>query len=283
MLVGHIPTRWYKSRVTTDNVLRSPLEVAAPADEMRLDGRVALVTGGGRGIGRAVALALSRRGAAVAVAARSQDELESVAREIQSERGHSCCLVSDVTDPVAVTTMVDTVAREFGGLQILVNAAGGAHRLRDVEDVDESTFDLGIRLNLTAVQRAMRAAAPLLFQRPGESAVLNIVSIAAERGLRQMSYYSAAKAGVVGLTRSAAREWGPRGVRVNCLGPGWIETALSRPLRDDSEFFDDSIRSIPLGRWGKPDDVASVAAFLVSDAARYVTGQTIYVDGGLLA
>jgi 2-deoxy-D-gluconate 3-dehydrogenase len=241
------------------------------------------VTGAGRGIGRAIALALAERGADVALVARSDVELEAAAAEVRTLRRSACAIRCDVTDNDAVETMIDRVTSEFGTLHILVNAAGGAHRLREVQDVDEATFSTGLELNLTAVQRTMRAAAPLLFANPQSAAVLNIVSIAATRGLERMSYYSAAKAGVVGLTRSASREWGPRGVRVNCLGPGWVETALSEPLRNDADFYQETLKTIPLGRWGRPEEVAEVAAFLVSDAARYVSGQTLYVDGGLLA
>jgi NAD(P)-dependent dehydrogenase (short-subunit alcohol dehydrogenase family) len=252
-------------------------------ENLRLNHRVALVTGGGRGIGRAIAIALARQGAGVAIAARSTDELEVVADEIRALGGRASAVECDVTEGASIDRMIESVRRDFGSLHMLVNAAGGAHKIRDLHRVDDATFDVGLQLNLTAVHRTMRAAAPMLFQRPGDAAVLNIVSIAAATGLPQMSYYSAAKAGVVGLTRAAAREWGPRGVRVNCLGPGWIETALSRPLREDAEFFASTIERIPLGRWGDPDDVAGAAVFLLSDAARYVTGQTLYVDGGLLA
>ena len=98
-----------------------------------------------------------------------------------------------------------------------------------------------------------------------------------------MSYYSGAKAGIVAMSRAVAREWGPKGVRVNCLGPGWIETALSQPLREDKAFSTKTLADIPLGRWGTGEDVADAAAFLVSDAARYITGVTLYVDGGFLA
>jgi gluconate 5-dehydrogenase len=129
----------------------------------------------------------------------------------------------------------------------------------------------------------MRAAAPHLFAAAPHATVLNIVSVAAERPLPGMSYYGAAKSAVVSLSRAAAREWGPRGVRVNCLGPGWIETDLSEALRQDPEFSKTTLAQIPLGRWGTVEEVAEVAVFLVSDKARYVTGATLFVDGGLLA
>jgi NAD(P)-dependent dehydrogenase (short-subunit alcohol dehydrogenase family) len=248
-----------------------------------LEGRVALVTGASRGIGRAVALALASAGADVALAARGADQLEAVAQEVTALGGRALALTCDVTDADQVERLLGSVEREFGRLDVLVNNAGGAHTVRPLEDVDGRAFERGIALNLTAVQNTMRAAARLLRLRSDGAAVVNIVSIAAARGIEGMSYYSAAKAAVVGLTRAAAREWGPHGIRVNCLGPGWIETELSRPLREDEDFFARSIDAIPLRRWGRPEEVASAALFLASDASRYVNGTTLYVDGGLLA
>jgi NAD(P)-dependent dehydrogenase (short-subunit alcohol dehydrogenase family) len=113
--------------------------------------------------------------------------------------------------------------------------------------------------------------------------VLNVVSVAAVQGLEGMTYYSGAKAAVMGFSRAAAREWGPRGVRVNCLGPGWIATDLNQALRDDPAFVRQTLTRVPLGRWGGVTEIADAAAFLVSDAARYITGTTLFVDGGLLA
>lgn len=251
--------------------------------DLRLEGRTALVTGAGRGIGRATALAFAQLGADVALAARSSGEIEAVASEIEALGRRALPVACDVTEQDQVEHLVDRVGSELGGLQIVVNNAGGAQWIRAVENVDPERFDHAIALNLTAVQNVMRACAPLLFERPSESSVTNVVSIAARRGIEKMSYYSAAKAAVVGLSRAAAREWGPRGVRVNCLGPGWIETQLSSGLRNDGEFFESSIEQIPLRRWGRPDDIASAIAFLASDAAAYVNGATLYVDGGLLA
>lgn len=243
----------------------------------------ALVTGAGRGIGRAVALRVAAAGAPVCLTARSVDELEETATAIEAIGGEALVMPCDVTEDGGIEDLVATAVSELGGLGVLVNNAGGAHRMVPMEDLDRSTFDRGTDLNYTAVYRTMHAAAPHLFASAPQASVLNIVSIAAERGMSEMSYYSGAKAGVVGLSRSVAREWGPRGVRVNCLGPGWIATELSRPLRESEEFSAETLGQIPLRRWGTPEEVADVALFLLSDAARYVTGATLYVDGGLLA
>lgn len=249
---------------------------------LRVDGP-ALITGAGRGIGRAIATKLAELGTPVCLAARSTDELEEVARSIESFGGEAIAVPCDLTAEGSVEQLVETAAERLGGIGVLVNNAGGAHRLMSTEDLDLENFERGTRLNYTAVYRTMHAAAPHLFAAAPHACVLNVVSIAAERGLEGMSYYSGAKAAVVGLSRATAREWGPRGVRVNCLGPGWIATELSRPLRESEEFTAETLRQVPLGRWGDPDEVADVAAFLVSDQARYVTGTTVYADGGLLA
>jgi NAD(P)-dependent dehydrogenase (short-subunit alcohol dehydrogenase family) len=243
----------------------------------------ALVTGAGRGIGRAIAMRLARMGAPVCLTSRSVDELDETAAAIVEDGGEALVVPCDVTEEGAVEAVVEKAARELGGLAILVNNAGGAHRVAAVDKLDPRDFSRGTELNYAAVYRAMHAAAPHLFAAAPDAAVLNIVSIAADRGLDGMSYYSGAKAGVVGLSRAVAREWGPRGVRVNCLGPGWIATELSRPLRESEEFSSTTLSRVPLGRWGTPEEVGDVAGFLVSAAARYVTGATLYVDGGLLA
>lgn len=253
--------------------MNSPLPPNSPA----------LITGAGRGIGRAIALKLAELGSPVCLAARSREELEGTARLIESRGGSALAIPCDLTAEEGVEQLVGAAAAELGGIGILVNNAGGAHRVTPTEDLDRQDFERGTSLNYTAVYRTMRAAAPYLFAAAPRASVLNIVSIAAERGLEGMSYYSGAKAGVVGLSKATAREWGPRGVRVNCLGPGWIATELSRPLRESEEFSAETLGQVPLGRWGEPDEVADVAAFLVSDQARYVTGTTVYVDGGLLA
>lgn len=256
---------------------------AADGRSLPLAGQPALVTGAGRGIGRAIAQRLAAAGAPVCLAARSQDELEDVAGEIEANGGRAVAVPCDVTAPEAVEQLVDTAARAMNGLALLVNNAGGAHRVAELDRLAPADFDLGTSLNYGAVYRSMHAAAPHLFRAAPGAAVLNVVSIAADRGLAGMSYYSGAKAAVAALSRAVAREWGPRGVRVNCLAPGWIVTELSRPLRASPEFTEKTLAEIPLGDWGAPEDIAEAALFLLSDAARYITGTTLHVDGGLLA
>lgn len=248
-----------------------------------LTGHKALITGGGRGIGRAIALRFGQAGADVFLAARNEEELGSTAEAVELTGVRAFALQCDLTVDGAAEQLVENAASALGGLSLVVNNAGGAHRIVELASLDERTFALGTTLNYTAVYRVMHAAAPHLFAAAPRAAVLNIVSIAAARGLPGLSYYSGAKAAVVATSRAAAREWGPRGVRVNCLGPGWIATDLNRELRADPVWSDRTLEEIALGRWGTPDDVADVALFLMSDAARYVTGATLYVDGGLLA
>lgn len=243
---------------------------------------VAIVTGGGRGIGRAIALAVARRERHVVLVARTGSELVEVCDEIERRGGRAVGVCADVTRPAEVQ---DVVARAcaLGPLEVLVNNAGGAHAVAELQDLDERHFTAGVALNLSATHWCMRAAAPHLFRRPGRASVVNVVSIAAIRGLEGMSHYSAAKAGVMGLTRAVAREWGPRGVRVNCVAPGWTDTQLSRPLHADAAFYERTISEIPLGRWARPEEIAGAVEFLTSDAAAYISGTTLLVDGGLLA
>jgi NAD(P)-dependent dehydrogenase (short-subunit alcohol dehydrogenase family) len=250
--------------------------------EVSLEGRVAAVTGAGRGIGRAIALALARAGATVALAGRTASDLEAVAEEIEGEGGVALPVRCDVTSDSDVEAFFSRIGDELGGLQILVNNAGGARSMRLLEEIRSSSFSEGIALNLRAPFVCMRSAAEMLFERPNESSVINVVSVLAMRATDGLSDYSGAKAGLVAFSRGAAREWGARGVRVNCIGPGWIDTELSASLKSDQAFFQSTMSQIPLGRWGMPADVAGAAVFLASDYARYITGTTLIIDGGLL-
>lgn len=243
----------------------------------------ALITGAGRGIGRAIAVRLAQNGARVCLVARTEADLQETAALVRQAGGEASCVACDVTDDAQVDALVSRAVAELGGLSVLVNNAGGAHRIRATEKLSIEDFESGTELNYGSVFKLMRLAAPHLFDAPTGGAVINIVSIAAFRGLEGMSYYSGAKAAVLGLTRATAREWGPRDVTVNAIAPGWIVTDLSAPLRSQETFSTTTLDAIPVGRWGEPDEVAQAAAFLASRQARYITGECLAVDGGLLA
>jgi NAD(P)-dependent dehydrogenase (short-subunit alcohol dehydrogenase family) len=257
--------------------------VSSLVGRLDLSGRTAIVTGAGRGIGRATCLNLAALGANVALVARTASEVDEVAAEIVGGGGTATSYSCDVADFDRVEAVVKDIIGVAGGVQIVVNNVGGAPWLRELQDVSPEDFEYAVRLNLGTTQNLMRAAAPSLFESPGRSSVINVTSIAQHAGLEKMSFYSASKAGVAGLSKAAAREWGPRGVRVNCIAPGWIETQLSSGLRSTDEFFNATIDRIPLQRWGRPEEVADAITFLASDAAAYVTGTVLYVDGGILA
>jgi NAD(P)-dependent dehydrogenase (short-subunit alcohol dehydrogenase family) len=248
-------------------------------------GRVALVTGGGRGIGRAIALALARAGCDVAVGARTVPEIEAVAAEVAALGRRTLFLPLDVLDRAQLAAAPGRVARELGPVDILVNNAG-IHASSPVQRTDDTTWDAVLAVNLTAPFLLTRAALPSMYER-GFGRVINVASVAGKIGLKYGSAYSAAKHGLIGLTRSVAVEGAKKGVTANAICPSWTETrmlddavetiarATNRSLADAREAI---LRSSPLGRAASPEEVADAAVFLACSAA--VTGQSIHVDGG---
>jgi NAD(P)-dependent dehydrogenase (short-subunit alcohol dehydrogenase family) len=245
-----------------------------------LDGKVALVTGGSKGIGRAVALAFADAGADVALAARGPEALEKTAREVEERGGRALGVPTDVTDADQVASLVDRTVGELGALDVLVNNAGAAPFFSTVESIRLEGFEKYFRVNFLSALICTRAAAPHLLGRKQGASVINVASVAAFVASPGLAYYSTAKAAMVNLTRTVAREWAGFGVRVNAIAPGWIETELNEGAREDPSFYDTIRGGIPMGRWGRAEEVAAVARFLASDAASFMTGSVVVVDGG---
>ena len=244
-----------------------------------LDGRVALVTGGSKGIGRAIAIALAEDGADVALAARGEEDLAAAAKEVEALGRRALPVPTDVSDPEQVGALVDRTIGELGGLDVLVNNAGAAPFLSTVDSIRPEGFEKYFRINFHSAFYATQAASRHLLEQ-GSGCVVNVASVAAFIASPGLTYYAGAKAALVAFTRTVAQEWAAAGVRVNAVAPGWIETDLNAQSRQDPGFVE-SIRSqIPMGRWGTAEEVAAVVRFLASDAASFMTGSVVVVDGG---
>jgi NAD(P)-dependent dehydrogenase (short-subunit alcohol dehydrogenase family) len=247
-----------------------------------LDGKVAVVTGASRGIGRAAALGLAEAGADVAVAARSKEDLETLAKEIDSLGRRSLVVPTDVTERDAIQALMDRAVDELGGFDVLVNNAGGTRFMSPVVGLRPEGWTKTLRLNLDSVFHATQIAAQKMLDSGGGS-IIQIASVAGIIGSQSLSYYSAAKGGVLLFSQAVAKELAGSGVRVNSIAPGWVATDLNANLREDegSERF--ILDMIPMGRWGRPEDIVGAVVFLASDASSFVTGTTLVVDGGQTA
>lgn len=251
----------------------------------RLAGKVAIVTGGGTGIGRAIALALAAEGAKIAVLGRREEKLLETATEIRSLKGDAICISVDVTRSADAKEAVLQVEREFGKLDILINNAG-ALSVSTIETISEDDWDHIITTNLKGPFLMSRAALPAL-RRAGGGSIVNIGSVLGLVAVKDRAAYCASKGGVTLLTKAMALDHAHEQIRVNCICPSVVETDLVRDLFASSELGRQAkqarIATIPMNRFGQPQDVAGLAVFLASDESSWMTGTAIPLDGGLTA
>jgi NAD(P)-dependent dehydrogenase (short-subunit alcohol dehydrogenase family) len=247
-----------------------------PASSFSLRNKRALVTGGSRGIGRAMAEGLAAAGATVAISGRSESTLRAVAAE---SGGRLHAISMDVTDVGSIRESVAAAAEAMGGLDILINNAGVEEVCPSI-DVSEELWDRILDTNLKGAFFAAQAAARAMSM---GGSILNICSLTSERGIPTAVPYGSSKSGLLGMTRALAVEWAPRGIRVNALEPGYFRTSLTEAFYANEAWQKAMLGNIPQGRFGELDDLVGAAIFLSSDAARYITGTSLPIDGGTLA
>jgi NAD(P)-dependent dehydrogenase (short-subunit alcohol dehydrogenase family) len=248
---------------------------------LELSGKVAVVVGGTSGIGRAIALGFAQSGAAVIPTSRRAEQVDAVAREIENLGRRSLRVTSDVSDRASLERVLSEAVGALGKVDILVNSAGRTKRAPTIE-FSEEDWDAILDTNLTGTLRACQVFGRHMLERESGS-IINIASLSTFVALHEVAAYSASKAAVGSLTKSLAVEWSSRGVRVNAIAPGVFRTALNQKLLDETERGREFLLRTPMRRFGNVEELAGAAIFLASDAASFVTGEILAVDGGFLA
>ena len=247
-----------------------------------LSGKKALVTGASRGIGREVAIALAAAGADVALSARDEGRLKEVAAAVEALGRRAVVLPADVTDADACRALAADAVEQLGAVDVLVNNAGGSSYMGPFTDLRFSGWEKVMRLNVDSIVHLSQAVGRHMLER-GSGSVINVASVAGLAGTPTLAPYGASKAAVISLTRSLALEWGVQGVRVNALCPGWTKTDLNSDLWSDEGLGKAMVEPTALKRWAEASEMVGPVVFLASDAASYLTGQALVVDGGQTA
>lgn len=249
-------------------------------DDFRLDGKAAIVTGASRGLGRAIAEGLSEAGADVALVATNETLLREAAAKIEKLGRRTVTIACDVTDESAQDRIVALALETFGRIDILVNAAGTTER-HPAEEFPAKAFDRILDVNLRSVfLLSQKVARVMIAQRAGK--IINVSSVQSEVSGRNIAPYAVSKGGIRQLTKALAAEWSRYNINVNAIGPGYFRTDMTEPLWRDETRRAQTLSRIPMGRWGDPGELRGAAVFLASRASDYMTGQTVYVDGGYL-
>ncbi|NIO07857.1 MAG: glucose 1-dehydrogenase [Deltaproteobacteria bacterium] len=251
-------------------------------EKFSLKGKSGIVTGGGSGIGKGMATGLVQAGAEIVIAGRKRERLEETARELRQFGGPVIPVQADVSRMGDIQSLVDRAVEEFGKIDFLFNNAG-INRRDSAEDFSERDWDEVININLKGSFFLAQAAARVMISQKRKGKIINTSSLISISGGKRVVSYAASKGGVTQITKAMANDWAQYNILVNAIGPGWVNTELTKALREDKERFAELSARIPLGRWADPEDLAGAAVFLASDASDYITGQTIFVDGGFLS
>lgn len=248
----------------------------------KLTGKTAIVTGASRGIGEAIAKGFARAGADLVLVSRNIAALEELAKEINGFGRKALPIAADIGDPEAIQRTIDRTLEVFARFDILVNNAGISPVLKKAEEVTLKEWEEIVRVNLTGTFLFCQAAGRVMIQQ-GAGKIINMVSVGAVVGFQRQIAYCATKGGILELTKVLAIEWARHNIQVNAIGPAYLETELTKGMRESKIISENLLRRTPMGRFGKPEEIVGAALYLASDASSYVTGQTLFVDGGWLA
>ncbi len=250
--------------------------------DFSLGGKVAIVTGGSRGIGRSIALGLAEHGADVAIAARKPEALAEAVEAVSKTGRRAIAVPTNVRRTEELAYLVETTQRELGRIDVLVNNAGTNPVYGPVQDIDEKAWDVIMNTNVKSVHLLSNLAREAMLAHGDGGSIVNVSSVGGYRASDLIGGYTTSKAALIHLTQVQAKTWGKDGIRVNCIAPGLIRTEFARALWEDERNLKATVRDTALGRIGDPDEMAGAVVYLASPAASFVTGQTLVLDGGRL-